>query len=35
MEKQFGGSVEVASRDIAEHPADHDTEFLVRLKGFS
>ncbi|HWA29355.1 MAG TPA: hybrid sensor histidine kinase/response regulator [Lacunisphaera sp.] len=29
---QFGGSVEVASRDIAEHPADHGTEFRIRLK---
>jgi two-component system sensor histidine kinase/response regulator len=28
----FGGSVEVISRDIAEHPADHGTEFHIRLK---
>jgi two-component system sensor histidine kinase/response regulator len=28
----FGGSVEVVSRDIAEHPADHGTEFHIRLQ---
>jgi len=28
----FGGSLEVVSRDIAEHPTDHGTEFLIRLK---
>jgi two-component system, sensor histidine kinase and response regulator len=28
----FGGSVDVVSRDIASHPADHGTEFLIRLK---
>jgi len=28
----FGGSVEVLSRDIAEHPADHGTEFRLRLR---
>ncbi len=27
----FGGSVEVSSRDVAEHPADHGTEFRLRL----
>lgn len=28
----FGGSVDVSSREPAEHPEDHGTEFLVRLK---
>ncbi len=28
----FGGSVEVVSRDIAEHPADSGTEFRLRLR---
>jgi two-component system sensor histidine kinase/response regulator len=28
----FGGKVDVVSRDIAEHPADHGTEFWIRLK---
>jgi two-component system sensor histidine kinase/response regulator len=28
----FGGAVEVGSRDIAEHPADHGTEFHIRLR---
>jgi signal transduction histidine kinase len=27
----FGGSVEVVSRDVAEHPADSGTEFRLRL----
>lgn len=27
----FGGAVEVVSRDIAEHPADHGTEFRITL----
>jgi two-component system sensor histidine kinase/response regulator len=30
--RQFGGSVEVISRDVAEHPADSGTEFRIWLK---
>jgi len=28
----FGGTVEVLTRDIATHPDDHGTEFVLRLK---
>jgi len=28
----FGGTVTVVSRDIEEHPADHGTEFRIRLR---
>ncbi len=28
----FGGSVEVSSRESSAHPADHGTEFRIRLK---
>ncbi|HEY4299389.1 MAG TPA: hybrid sensor histidine kinase/response regulator [Candidatus Didemnitutus sp.] len=28
----FGGRVEVVSRDVADHPVDHGTEFTIRLK---
>jgi nitrogen-specific signal transduction histidine kinase len=29
--RQFGGSVEVISRDVAEHPGDSGTEFRIYL----
>ena len=29
---QFGGTIEVASRDISEHPKDHGTDFTIWLK---
>ena len=31
----FGGTVDVVSRDVAEHPADHGTEFALSALDFT